>query len=66
MAFLALVITAFCPVISAISSATASSIFGVLAPSPMPTFSTIFTIWGISCGFLSPNCLASLGRTVSV
>src|SRR4051812_35603884 len=41
-----------------------SSRRGCLIASPSPTFSTIFSIVGISCGFLKPNCCCSLGRTV--
>ena len=46
IAFLALVITAFWPVMIASSSAAASTRRGFLAPSPRPTLSTIFVIRG--------------------
>ena len=61
--FLARVTTGFWPVICASSPTTASSSFGVLLASPMPTFSTTFTIRGTCIGFVMPNCLASRART---
>ena len=64
MAFLARVMTACWPVISPSSSTAASSCFGFLPASPMPTLRTTFTTRGTWCGLASPKSLWILARTV--
>src|SRR5713226_4780967 len=63
IAFLARVTTGCWPVMAASSATADSSALGFLDASPIPTLSTIFTSFGISWGFVSPNCCASFGRT---
>ncbi len=61
IAFLALVTTAFWPVIRPSSSTAASSCLGFFPASPMPTLSTTFTSRGTSCGLVRPNSFWQLG-----
>ncbi len=51
------------PVMIDSSSTTVSSSLGCLIASLKPTFSTIFSRFGISCGFVRPSRADSAGRT---
>ena len=63
IAFLARVTTGRWPVMAASSATAASNPLGFLGASPIPTFRTIFTSFGISCALPKPNCWASFART---
>src|SRR5438105_375964 len=43
--------------------AAVAELAAITGQQPVVTRSTIFTSFGISCGFFRPNCCASLGRT---
>ena len=66
IAFLALVLTGFCPEIAVMSATAASSFFWSPAASPTPMLMTIFSSFGISIGFLYPNSFASSALTASL